>query len=290
MPRFNLVTLAAYDDAAIFGEMSRVAELLPQGPISIESFDRVSKVHSSTLRRRFGSWPKALAAAGLADRVDRRIIRRSREEIITALQEVASRLSVSELTMVQFEANGPFSDGPVRREFGSWRAALVAAGLDSNPVGRRYSEQECFENLLTVWVYYGRQPKIGELKTPPSTIGPKPYVGRWGSWRAALHAFAAMANEDSVAPPLPASEVMADLQPERLSAQTVTLSLRYRVLRRDRFRCVMCGAAPATTEGVELHVDHIFPRSRGGASIETNLRTLCSRCNLGKGVHLDHDV
>ena len=61
----------------------------------------------------------------------------------------------------------------------------------------------------------------------------------------------------------------------------MSLSLRYDVLKRDRFRCQICGATQA--DGVKLHVDHIVPIARGGKTELSNLRTLCDRCNLGKG-------
>ena len=57
-------------------------------------------------------------------------------------------------------------------------------------------------------------------------------------------------------------------------------SVRYDVLRRDGFRCLICGAT--AQDGVKLHVDHIFPVSKGGLTEMSNLRTLCERCNLGK--------
>lgn len=57
-------------------------------------------------------------------------------------------------------------------------------------------------------------------------------------------------------------------------------SLRYDVLRRDGFRCQICGATQK--DGVKLHVDHIFPVSKGGKTEISNLRTLCERCNMGK--------
>jgi len=34
--------------------------------------------------------------------------------------------------------------------------------------------------------------------------------------------------------------------------------------------------------GLELHVDHIQPWSRGGPTVFENLQTLCNSCNLGK--------
>jgi len=60
----------------------------------------------------------------------------------------------------------------------------------------------------------------------------------------------------------------------------MTDSLRYDVMKRDRFRCVLCGATQA--DGVKLHVDHIRPIAKGGKTEMSNLRTLCDRCNMGK--------
>lgn len=60
----------------------------------------------------------------------------------------------------------------------------------------------------------------------------------------------------------------------------MTDSLRYDVLRRDGFRCVLCGSAGS--DGVKLEVDHIVPVARGGRTELSNLRTLCDRCNRGK--------
>ena len=60
----------------------------------------------------------------------------------------------------------------------------------------------------------------------------------------------------------------------------MTDSLRYDILKRDGFRCQICGST--AQDGVKLHVDHIIPVSKGGKTIPSNLRTLCDRCNLGK--------
>ena len=57
-------------------------------------------------------------------------------------------------------------------------------------------------------------------------------------------------------------------------------SLRYDVLKRDGFRCQICGRT--AQDGVKLHVDHIIPVSKGGKTEMNNLRTLCSDCNKGK--------
>jgi 5-methylcytosine-specific restriction endonuclease McrA len=65
----------------------------------------------------------------------------------------------------------------------------------------------------------------------------------------------------------------------------LTDKLRYQVLKRDHYRCVICGRS--AKDGVKLHVDHIKPVSRGGKTILSNLRTLCSDCNLGKSASYD---
>lgn len=54
-------------------------------------------------------------------------------------------------------------------------------------------------------------------------------------------------------------------------------SLRLRVLARDRFTCVYCGATD-----LPLHCDHVMPRSRGGMDVESNLVAACAPCNSSK--------
>ncbi len=60
----------------------------------------------------------------------------------------------------------------------------------------------------------------------------------------------------------------------------MTDSLRYDILKRDHFRCQICGLS--AQDGVKLHVDHIVPVAKGGKTIPSNLRALCDRCNMGK--------
>ena len=65
-----------------------------------------------------------------------------------------------------------------------------------------------------------------------------------------------------------------------LERSKMTDSLRYDVLKRDNFRCCLCGVS--ASDGAVLHVDHIKPVSKGGKTEYNNLQTLCDRCNLGK--------
>lgn len=65
-------------------------------------------------------------------------------------------------------------------------------------------------------------------------------------------------------------------------SRKISDKLRYKVLKRDNFKCRICGASPAKDPTIELHIDHIIPWSKGGETTLENLQTLCSKCNLGK--------
>lgn len=69
--------------------------------------------------------------------------------------------------------------------------------------------------------------------------------------------------------------------------QLLTPGLRYDIMKRDGFRCAICGRT--ADDGVKLHVDHIKPISKGGLTVPENLRTLCQDCNLGKSDKYDED-
>ena len=64
-----------------------------------------------------------------------------------------------------------------------------------------------------------------------------------------------------------------------------TAAERFRVLERDGFCCVYCGksAVDGVCLSVAFHLDHVYPRSRGGSDLMSNLATACSDCNAGKG-------
>lgn len=57
---------------------------------------------------------------------------------------------------------------------------------------------------------------------------------------------------------------------------------RFRILRRDSFRCRLCGRGVDDAEGLTLQVDHRMPIAKGGTDDEENLWTLCDECNGAK--------
>jgi cytochrome c1 len=68
------------------------------------------------------------------------------------------------------------------------------------------------------------------------------------------------------------------------SSSFVRKSLRFAIYARDRFDCVYCRSVfPIDLTGAGLHLDHVIPRSQGGANTPDNLITACTRCNTSKG-------
>lgn len=127
----------------------------------------------------------------------------------------------------------------------------------------------------------------------PSSISSGAYEAKFGKWTNALRAFLVRMESDSrdnlvskqslAVPYNKPNPSPASLKIPLQERRPIKLGIRYEVLKRDRFRCVICGASPATDPECQLHVDHIIPVSRNGVTVPDNLRTLCSRCNIGKG-------
>jgi Homing endonuclease associated repeat/HNH endonuclease len=199
----------------------------------------------------------------------------SSTELLSDLRRVAESLGATTVSQPKYKVHGRYDSRNLSRRFGSWNAALKLAGLTlSNEIN--ISDERLFENMLALWQHYGRQPRRSELARSPSIISQGPYKRRFRGWTAALEAFVVYANSAEINPPF----VPPDHPPA--TGRDPSLRLRWKVMQRDRFTCCGCGKSPAVTVGVELHVDHIVPWTKGGQTVLENLQTLCSRCNLGK--------
>lgn len=87
----------------------------------------------------------------------------------------------------------PPADGVIR--FPSWSSALAAS---QRPSPKRYTKEECLQNLADVWKYYGRQPTSTLLNRPPSKAPCSAYYYRWGTWPKSIEAFLEWAGETGV--------------------------------------------------------------------------------------------
>ncbi len=299
-PIFKLsrVSNAPVSDEELIADLRRVAVLLGTETVSESQYIQRGEYASKTQMKRFGGWNNALLRSGL--KINTPV---SDEELIADLHRVAELLTTGNVTINQYDQYGEHNHTTQHRRFGTWNNALCRAGLMIYRAG--FSDDELFENILTLWQHYGRQPSTRELASAPSRIPTeKPYRRRFGSWMNALRAFVDYANgtgaeaiestiEEAYETPITkAPEILITETTEshietvmvrrRTTGRDPSLRLRWRVLQRDNFKCCGCGASPAITLGVELHVDHIDPWSKGGETVLENLQTLCSKCNLGK--------
>jgi len=203
----------------------------------------------------------------------------SDRELIDDLKTVANLTNKKTVTQNDYKTWGKFDCSTQSRRFGTWNDALKKAGLfvSNEP---NLSDERLYENILTLWQYLGRQPRRRELSLEISKISQSPYNRRFGSWTAALETFVKYMNENDQESGN--VEYTKERRISRITGRDPSLRLRFKVLKRDNFRCVSCGASPALTPGIELHVDHIIAWSNGGETVPENLQTLCSNCNLGK--------
>lgn len=114
------------------------------------------------------------------------------------------------------------------------------------------------------------------------------YLRRFGGWPNALKSFLDYINEEYIYYEKTGAQ-KSDKIKEKIrtvkkhsTPREPNLRLRFQVLKRDNFKCCICGRSPSTIGGLELQVDHIIPWSKGGETTIDNLQTLCNDCNLGK--------
>jgi len=65
-----------------------------------------------------------------------------------------------------------------------------------------------------------------------------------------------------------------------IDLQDFSPSVKSQALDRDGYKCVICGLGKK--EGIELQIDHILPRSKGGDALLENAQTLCAAHNFSK--------
>lgn len=276
--------------AEIRYDIRRVAEQLKKTTITTADYQQHGRFSPTVARRRFGSWFKALAEAGLGKT---RNLEVPAEDCIADLKEVARRLGKNAVTREEYKEHGKFSPTPFIRHFGSWFKALELAGLErTRTLG--VSDEDYFEELERMWVSLGRQPRYAEVQKPFSKYCAGAYEHRFGSWRKALEAFIAYVNQEKIAgtqtdqeklqPNLPSEPSLPQTKENdsRKAPRTMSWRLRFLVMRRDNFRCCICGRSPATHPGLVLHIDHVEAWSKGGPTVMDNLQTLCEQDNIGK--------
>jgi len=237
-----------------------------------------------------GRQRKAFVTDRLARSLDR-LADYSDDALLAELRRLSEYLGTSRITIRDIDNHARCSYALLKRRFGGLTNALKVAGLDAPGFHRDIPEDELLDELERIWEEAlsrdGRRPYTQDLTRYGSRFSRGPYYRRWGSWIRACEAVLDRSRKDSGpfgGQPRPPSA--PDGRPGRRTPvkRSIPLSVRYNVLRRDRFVCKACGRSPATHPGTALHVDHHRAESKGGGTFEENLRTLCEDCNIGKGV------
>ena len=164
---------------------------------------------------------------------------------------------------------------------------MKAAGLEHQRTWQAIRRQRMFLKPPLVWTHHGRAPKHREMGAPPS-VDPKAMSKIWNVEQGARGILEGV-NADSVeVDEVQSGSIESSAEPtgpaRACDKREIKLGLRYSVLKRDSFRCVICGRSPATHLGVVLHVDHIIPWSGDRKTILDNLRSLCQEYESRQGI------
>lgn len=300
--------VSEFTEDQLFSELKRVWEKLGRRPTYSE-FRTIGTIGTKVYERRFGNWTKAIETFSLKFN----FYTQSNENcnttptlLLSELRTIASKITSPILTFDDYKKHGGVhSKITFQNHLGSWRLAVEQIGKKDGVGKGRYSREDLFAELQRVWELIGRQPKTREMNefgNIPASL----FTQRFGSWIKAVHAFCSDREKPDDAKQIDKKNnnhtQQIEVHPQSLddekkeakieeaknciimtTSRTPSLRLRFKVFKRDNFRCVRCGRSPASHPGLELEIDHDRPYSLGGETVIENLLTLCRDCNRGKG-------
>jgi 5-methylcytosine-specific restriction endonuclease McrA len=194
MAKFEITWLEDRSDEAVLAEIRRVAALVPNRRLTVEKFDSLSKIKSTAVRERFGSWSKATRRAELA----RALPNYSDTAIIEDLRRVSESFPNEPFTSAFYSTQGRYSPSCVKRRFGGWREALDVAEIGSRfggPLttermktqpGRAMSNEEILAQIRAISARLGKASLAGADIVANSEITQQQLFRRFGSVSAAL--------------------------------------------------------------------------------------------------------
>lgn len=273
----------------LISDVINTAKKLGKNTLTRDEYSQNGKYHSTTLTRRFGSWKTILELSSLEINGHNFKKSISEADIISELHRIAHILGKDTVTIIEFENYSKMcSVSALNSRYGSWSKVLKLAGMENK--NRKLSDEELYEEIERIWVLLGRQPTYTDMRNGISHYSPRTFENRFGTWRGALEAFVKYINNENDESNTGEKEITnisnitddTPPSPKHTTNRNINLRLRFLVMKKDNFKCCMCGASPAKDPSVELHIDHIIPWSKGGETTIDNLQTLCSKCNLGK--------
>ncbi len=174
-------------DEALLADLQRVADEVGEPP-TVQEYRERGQYSDSTLRSCFGSWSAALEAAGLDASGSQRDIPDS--TLVAEIQSVAEEVEQAP-TVAQMDTYGERWASTYQDRFGSWNAALEAAGFDPRTKSSTSSQPVSTEALRTelqeLAARLDKRPTRADMNTDGEYAG-STYTKRFGSWREALEA------------------------------------------------------------------------------------------------------
>ncbi|KMY51054.1 homing endonuclease associated repeat-containing protein [Peribacillus loiseleuriae] len=156
------------------------------GKISFKAFRDLKYTPSpQTIANYFGSWTKALEAAGLKT-YEQPSKRYSKEEIILALQKYAKENEGTLTLTLYVEKKYKPSETTIRKKFGSWNHALMEAGVKTNRDVKRWYTEEDLICILQSIVNNGQALTVEEYKKQGKQPALETFVACFGSWNEAI--------------------------------------------------------------------------------------------------------
>lgn len=168
----------------LLDSLRALADDLGRPPMRSECDAAAETASSGTYRNRFGSWTKALRAAGITPRDAPRSI--PRETLLQDLRHLAAILGRSPS---QADCNGHSSmpsSSTYRKWFGSWVNALRVADLDPETIDTD-SHRKLLADIHDLVDTFGEVPTEAEM-TEYAPFALHTYELEFGSWDAAIEA------------------------------------------------------------------------------------------------------
>lgn len=214
--------------------------------------------------------------------IDRLKSRASRTEIIASLKEYGRLHQCTTFGMREYDRwkKRLVSSETISRQFGSWAKALHEAGYRAVR-GQKVDPAAMVKAFRDCWKEHQSVPSLNQLETflernkYPFRV--KTYGAFFGGIGRLAKRIVQVQNGE-----LSESDLLQKEERVRHRRPSMSVKLRYEILKRDGEQCVKCGASPKKNPAVTLEIDHVIPVAAGGPTNLENLQTLCWSCNQGK--------
>lgn len=256
-------------------EIHRLSDSTGRTP-KLDDLEKDGEFAHTAYYRVFGSWNEALKEAGFE------LNNRSgipRGELLEELRRVGTSMD-STPSLQDIDQEGKFSSGTYKRSFGTWNAALAAAGFEVNKE-HGIEPEKLLADIERVAEELERPPSANEINVL-GEYDPGTYYNHFESWNAALEEAGYRTYWDRFTP----------VESSRFSYGSTWDDQRDKRREIDGHQCVVCSMGEALHEevfGQKHPVHHITPAQTfldddGELDEERahrieNLRTMCSTCH-----------